>query len=64
MIPDTSGQDKVLASAPGASNRRRLAWIAAAAVIVIALVIAVPVMGFLVAFDFWHCRDRTVGRRA
>lgn len=41
MIPDTSGQDKVLASAPDASNRRRLAWIAAAAVIVIALVVLV-----------------------
>ena len=40
MIPDTSGQDTVLASAPGTSHRRRLAWIAAAAVGVAARLVA------------------------
>jgi HlyD family secretion protein len=39
MIPDTSGQDTVLASAPGASHRRRLAWLAAAAFGVLAIVV-------------------------
>lgn len=23
------------------------------------VLITLPVMGLLVAFDFWHCRDRT-----
>jgi len=38
MIPDTSGQDTVLASAPGTSHRRRLAWLAAAVIGVVAVV--------------------------
>lgn len=37
MIPDTSGQDTVLSSPSGGSNRRRLAWLAAAALGVIAI---------------------------
>lgn len=39
MIPDTSGQDTVLASTPGSSKPRRLTWIAAAAIGVIAIVL-------------------------
>ena len=37
MISDTSGQDTVLASPSGSSNRRRLAWLAAAALGVVAI---------------------------
>jgi len=28
-------------------------------ILITAAVIAIPVMGLLVAFDFWHCRTRS-----